>query len=125
MIKGTPERIITLLQAIKNGHFATADIMVATGLGRNGIFELGRLLNHDGLITREFIRPTRNAEAALTKSMGRSIIVHSLTDKGRACIDGLADLPIYSKELPPKPNESLINIKIDRFLNFLKKKLFS
>ena len=96
MIQGTPERIIALCQAIRNGCTTTNDIMAATGMGRNGICELGRLLATDGLITREFVKPNRNPDAALNHSAGRTTTVFGLTEKGRACIDGLADIPIYN-----------------------------
>jgi len=105
MIQGTPERIIALCQAIEKGFITTNDIMTATGMGRNGISELGRLLAADGLITREFVKPNRNPDAVLNHSAGRTTTIFGLTEKGRACIDGLAELPSYTSELQSSPNE--------------------
>jgi len=96
MIQGTSTRIIALLQAIKSGHTTTIDIMAATGMGRNGISELGRLLAADGLITREFIKPTQRPDTFLSHAAGRTSVVFGLTEKGRACIDGLGELPSYN-----------------------------
>ena len=96
MIQGTPTRIITLLQAIQSSHVTTIDIMAATGMGRNGISELGRLLAADGLITREFIKPDQRPDAVFSHSAGRTSVVLGLTEKGMACIDGLAETPSYN-----------------------------
>jgi hypothetical protein len=96
MIQGTPTRIIALLQAIQNGHTTTSDIMAATGMGRNGISELGRLLAADGLITREFIKPDQRPDTVLSHAAGRTSVVFGLTEKGMACIDGLAETPSYN-----------------------------
>ena len=96
MIRGTPTRIITLLQAIQSGHVTTIDIMAATGMGHNGISELGRLLAADGLITREFIKLDQRPDAVFSHSAGRTSVVLGLTEKGMACIDGLAETPSYN-----------------------------